>query len=520
MKKIIVLSVSFVLLLAALAISIDFSTTGGISMMFANEKKSSFFSPFVTLAPSLPARAQFLIDGDQKCKDYTAKQRSILDSDPNNKIFYANYILAAMAKQKKADAADIETLLLKAQIFEPENSFYNYLLAAFWARKAIDQSDYKNTRIIDAEMAKKALIELKKASAKPYFNSYCSAMLQLKVEALGPIDNMGILVQRIYVAASSLLPALADYRTIGRLSIAYGNLLGKNGDKPNADFCYDLWQDLLPKMNNNAFTLIEQLVIGAIAKINLEAAQQRCDIARIAQLENTAAIIINFKARAQFFKDPNLNKHAGIMANMLLPVVGEKISIEEAYPELRINYTIFDHLCLALTTLFTLILTFCLTIRLLRKKAEFSQMQWQDYLKSFALGIVLPVTLFLLLTHINLLSGRNFAINHNVFRTVLLAGFLVMLLPLCVDGAFRYFYRKKFNGDAMTLNLIPFLAVSIFIVAILLRGWLHFEQKYWFARDTILKSSVGFTAIEDRVVERLKLEHQHAFDTIIPKKSQ
>ena len=125
---------------------------------------------------------------------------------------------------------------------DPQNSRYNYLLAGKMVRRACElketpEKSHFTLNVKDRELLDKAMAEFLSGTRKPYCNSYSGDMLTLRLSIIPPARRMAEDLARIGVGASLLLPAIAEYRNLARVSGPYAEVLAAEGKHAKAIAC-------------------------------------------------------------------------------------------------------------------------------------------------------------------------------------------------------------------------------------------------------------------------------------------
>ena len=124
-------------------------------------------------------------------------------------------------------------------------------------------------------------------------------------------------------------------------------------------------------------------------------------------------------------------------------------------------------------------------------------------------------TRYLVLTRIDWISGRGYAVMSNGFRTaVFMIVFLIIPFLFVAAEQRRIRQRMKTLGTdrvsygQLGLNLLPILLITLVVFGGFMRLWIEKEQRYWIMRDSFFYNSpVGFSRVEDDNVRFLKEQH-------------
>jgi hypothetical protein len=402
--------------------------------------------------------------------------------------------------------------IAKLQPLDPDNARFDYILAGRLLEQAVEtkttsvkgtdgkQKTEYDTTIKDRAKLDKAMAYLKAGLAKPEFRRYTREMAVERLAIMGePVSFMQQLLE-ITLLAGTLLPDLSHLRNLERTSLFYGELLAKEGRRGEADFFLNAHRRLVPQINSDAFTLIDVLVVGAIAGSAAErlpeiyeklADSAAAEKARVETDMLTAPIklwkeknkaILNSPAGQEFAR--NLKRHGGILASMLLPAIGEYPTPEEMAPSRQLEYVVAEGLGLAGLSvgLTVILLTFAfmaIYYRWMRGGGTGALLllpSCGEVLRILGFGVLLPILLYYGITNWLPWTGRDFSVFYGgpqflaqlialicaiVIGTTMLSGNCVrrrcgeLLLP--VPPSTRNFYLVAWStvGALLVLSLFP-----------------------------------------------------------------
>ena len=126
----------------------------------------------VTAWGQLSAEKQFLLFGDTTRKTRSAQERAIWEKYPENKIYYANYLRILLGDYQKEDSGIsfdyLEKEIRRGEELDPDNAFYNYILAAVLFKRGAEWESKLNKDeewiIKDKVLVDSAIAELNKAA--------------------------------------------------------------------------------------------------------------------------------------------------------------------------------------------------------------------------------------------------------------------------------------------------------------------------------------------------------------------
>ncbi|OGV53258.1 MAG: hypothetical protein A2017_06225 [Lentisphaerae bacterium GWF2_44_16] len=396
-------------------------------------------------------------------------------SEPQNKIYHGNYITDII---NKGDKSKIKPEITAAEKFEPQNARYNYILAGIildetskledeksWKRKNkknpanlkfkfleprndkseiliiedISKPRYGKSEILIIEDIPKFELGLKeflKGARKEYYNAYGKEMLELELKKLPPAKHYEDILLRISIAAGSLLPDLSPIRNINRKLVSYAGYLAEKGRNKEAIELLDGWNTMLHQLPEHQWTLIEKLVLFAIASNGknvaefykklgepLKAKQVEFISQKITELQNEYwprdekfKRIITKKERNNTYLAEN---HSGILGGMLLPALGSGITLnkEELAPMRELDYLIFERKMLeAAILLFIVIMLVCGVItlyRIFRNGKDDAPVlllpDFKDTLKIIIYGIILPLGFYIIYSRFTYFGRHEFS---------------------------------------------------------------------------------------------------------------
>ena len=135
----------------------------------------------------LSAEKQFQLFGDLTRKTRSGQERALWEKNPESKVYYANYVRALLEDYKEKDLDNsfdyLEKEIRRGEELDPDNAFYNYMLAAVLFKrggewKSIKGKKSKEWSVKDKALFDLAIVELNKAEQKPYYGRYLSEFLK------------------------------------------------------------------------------------------------------------------------------------------------------------------------------------------------------------------------------------------------------------------------------------------------------------------------------------------------------
>ena len=418
-------------------------------------------------------------------------------------------------------------LLAELSAQEPENGFADLMAAGLQAQQALSSPRFKGQHITikDRAKMKQAMERLDMSLKKPYIRRCSRELAEQRIRLLNAAPDICGYLEQLEVACAQLLPDLLVFRNLCVAAVLWGEQLEKEGRKAEAERYYDVWKKLLPLLNDSSFCLIEQLVVGSCLRYLHQAAVRRGDTVRAAELKAPAAVVDNWR------KTPKPDhrivlRHGGLFTSMLLPALQGEITAENLKPDRQISYLMLEiFLCAVIWTMLMLSIIFhgstALVSRLLKRPVFLLLPRIGEIGRNLLLYLVLPLTLYLVLTRIDWISGRGYAVMANGVRTVVFM-VIFLIIPFLFVGAEQSRIRKRMktlgtdrvSRGQLGLNLLPVLLVALIVFGGFMRIWLAEEQRYWIMRDSFFYNSpVGFSRVEDENVRFLKEQHAKVLPT-------
>lgn len=350
-------------LLAPLAVAVAVLTTdwGGFLAVRGLSNDFAIDVPFVDHSPSLfrhrtlTSDERLVLKGDETKPTQLARQKAIWDRWPENKVYLHNYVTHLQTESSfqgptpdQASAA-LDAELARLQARDPDNARFDYLRAGLLLKQAVEdkQCEVKDadgkikieyeTLIKDRAALDQAMALFKAGLKKPEFRRYTREMAVEQLAILGQPTSLGERVAQVGLLAGLLLPDIAHLRNLERKAIFYGELLAGEGRREEADVFLRAHLRFAPQINNDAFVLIDVLVVSAIAGYGDRAAGVYEKLGDKAAAERFRAESAPLAAPVKQWKEQwmqavkssaedwenTLKRQGSIMAGMLLPTLGE-----------------------------------------------------------------------------------------------------------------------------------------------------------------------------------------------------
>jgi hypothetical protein len=416
---------------------------------------------------------RLLLEGDTTRAVRYEQQRAIWEAHPKSRVYLGNYITALQAAGSTPESIPTDRFrseLAAARELEPDNARFDYLEAGRLLNMAATirgetvgkdaegetKTDYR-LEVHNRDQLDQAMAILRQGLGKPYWRRYTADMLGEQLAVLGPPRRFVDLVQRTAISAETLLPDLAQFKTLARSSRLYAELLIAEGKSAEAVPFLDAWKVLARHLTEDSFTLIDVLVAGAVVKeaeqtippiyrrMGREADAQRTE----ASAASIGKPVNNWRAQRYLARNQNsqtagqerneqlLQERAGILASMLLPALGEWPEAQEYEPGRMLEYVVFTEFVIA-AVLAVLLLAMLVSQLLALRWRVFRPaneppppMLMPDpgtRIRIMILGVILPLVLFFVVTRYLPWSGHAYSIRVGMPKLVAEFGLLVMAL--------------------------------------------------------------------------------------------
>ncbi len=402
-----------------------------------------------------------------------ASPRELWDSDSKNRVYYANYVSADISPKSAPTEAERQSLLAlleRAAELDPDNARYDYLRAAILMQGACEVQSENGEKgpdgkrglgtltweIKDRARLDQAMAHLQSGLRKPEFRRYGREMLALKLGAMGSGARLVQRLERIATVASALLPDLATLRDLARVSYLYGDTLAKEGRVADARPYLDAWRTLTVQLNADSWTLIDCLVVTAIASAIPEHSAQTYDrlgLAADAARSRRQGELLGGPGKewrdrrndpaskaANQEHEREMKMYAGALTGMLLPALNEWPARAEYEASRRLEYVVamqagVTMLSAALLLAMLVCLAISLRWRCARGGAAIPILLLPDgrrTLRILALGVLLPLALLAAVILFVPTSGQCYSVRvglHKVLAEFILCAIAILVLP-------------------------------------------------------------------------------------------
>ena len=475
---------------------------------------------------NLTFKQQLIVEGDKTQEKEYLQYKALHDAFPTNKVYLANYIghcnrsedfSAEMlyredyqknAKNKKIRENFLATqkkfthLLKYAQKIDPDNALYAILQADVLFKEALFYDlkktkgfavaeEYKTSntkkekplfrhddyKVGDAKKLNLAVAQFLEALEKPYLKSYASDYILQKADILcpNPVDLEDHLYQLSVIVKFNLF-YLKNFREAVRYiraAIIY------NYEQGNYDECEILLATCQPYVElqlEHCYDIVECMVAQSSAKIYYEAAidyyhaRKNNKLAEFYQQKYDAIECIK-QAGTDIDLD-DYRKKSGGMSTMLLPAIifEEKETLKaKLYPDNIVTYKVIEQSIVAILIALQSIVLVISAVSIISSRTTFDFIKPSKFelIKIVVLGLFLPMGLYLTITNIDILSGRENNIAANsiaaIFQFWLLILSTFLPLSLIVKNIVKKYCLKK-NIEAPNFKIGTWSYVTFYLI--------------------------------------------------------
>lgn len=378
-------------LLAPLAVAVAILTTDwgvplaiqAVGGMVGSSIRIPFVDPNMPLVRlrGLTPDQLLVLHGDKAKPNMLAQQKAIWDRWPENKVYLHNYVTylqtASASPGQTPDQAKfaLGAELARLQARDPDNARFDYLRAGLLLKQAVEDKPREvkaadgttrkesETVVTNRAALDQAMALFKAGLNKPEFRRYTRELAVERLAILGQPTSLLEQIAQTALLAGLLLPDIAHLRNLERKAIFYGELLAGEGRREEADVFLRAHLRFAPQINNDAFTLIDVLVIGAIAQMGEERAsavyEKLGDKAAAERLRAESALLAapvrQWKERVKQSNGTTLRKQGSILAGMLLPALGESPTPDQLKPARMVEYVVAEGIVLIILSFVLLI---------------------------------------------------------------------------------------------------------------------------------------------------------------------
>lgn len=378
------------------------------------------------------------------------EQRRLLHlHSPRNPAYFAEYAQAFISEKSTLPPDFQETSTLIA----PDNSFFPYVAAGLTGKESISKNKVSGPSppprfadgvrlgnllreaeftIKDQAAFDEALALIAKAAALPGFESYTSPMIVARMRLL-PGGNMAEFTHALVSAYGTPASGIIQLRYVADLMSARAEQLSKSGHKEEFLTLVRQRDAFIAHLGHNPdFTLVGELVYQVVASAtatNFRYAAERLGLTEIAETyRKQSDAFLEEKdlkeIRQKKAVDPFPEDKASALTRMSLPMVGRQVksppplSVADFEPMRRAEHELAGGLgvlaaalIIPLAALAVFLFRFIApsVIRLLAKRMA-GALDLVDGCWVIAIGVLLPISLFLIVTRFTPLGGREYGV--------------------------------------------------------------------------------------------------------------
>jgi preprotein translocase subunit Sss1 len=403
--------------------------------------------------PDLSPKDRLLLFGDQSKEDDSEQWKALHDSSPENPSFYRCYLLEIKDLPSNFDQI-VATIA-------PDNGYFDVVAAsritansfekvASYRRKPENEKPLQQYEILDPVKLQEGIARIETAMMKPTFDDYSKSLSLQRIKVL-PKPNDLLSSWRAQIILASQNQAFGDYRDSYDALAAYLQLIVSEKDQPAFLKLEKTFEQFSKKVTSNAHNLISILVARSIRTASFR------------QLKSAAAKL-GMPKKEDYYKELS-------QRFILNPT---EFSEVELLPTTRAEHALAARIqTSALFGIFSLLafLAFIVRFRISKEaRGEIPPPAGQHLLKSISIGLILPLTLFLILRHLTPLGVLSCGPSltkgtHYIFPFIALSS-LVASLPI---GLARTLVReKKFRIRSFAAPLLCLLSMILIPMEILL----------------------------------------------------
>ena len=398
----------------------------------------------------LSAEKQFQLFGDLTRKTRSAQERALWEKNPESKVYYANYVRALLEdyKEKGLDNSFdyLEKEIRRGEELDPDNAFYNYMLAAVLFKrggewKSIKGKKAKEWSVKDKALLDLAIVELNRAEQKPYYRRHLSEFLKERLDLFPETRRLDDRIGKMAYLASIPLPDLRLIRDLFEALPFYVDVERNELPEDDATELLDAWQEFLKKAVPDAWCLVDVLVFSAIANMaggeKDESVAKDEDVAfgKVADVyeamgkpedANSTRLLAkklvvpkkNWDADRESKRVKEMERDlifwkGSILARMLLPNLGEPITEEMLRPGRQADRIVIEQfnlsylLCIFVVAIMGTLILFmvCQSASKGRTAPLLILPSWRVALRTLSLAILLPIFLYFAFTRWSGLSS-------------------------------------------------------------------------------------------------------------------
>jgi len=381
----------------------------------------------------LSAEKQFQLFGDPTRKTRSAQERALWEKKPKSKVYYANYVRILLGDYKEKDLGIsfdyLEKEIRRGEELDPDNAFYNYMLAAVLFKRGGEWKSIKGKKAKewsgkDKALLDLAIVELNKAANKPYYRRYLTEFFEERMVLFPETRRLEDRIGKMTYFASIPLADLGLIRDLFKALPFYV----ENDELPEDDAAQilDAWHVFLEKAIPDGWCLIDVLVLNAIANMAEgkvpdvyeamgkpeDANSTRLLAKKLGEPKKNWDAVRESKRVKEMERDLIFWK-GSILARMLLPGLGEPVTEEMLRPGRQADRIVIEQfnlsciLCYFVVAIIGTLILFmvCQSASKGRTPPLLLLPSWRIALETLGLAILLPMFLYFAFTRWSGLSS-------------------------------------------------------------------------------------------------------------------
>lgn len=503
---------------AALGFSV-YANMPSIKAIILYQRISDFNFPqlALTLPEGLTEKERLLI-GDPEFDDLYQKQQ-LFESDPSYPAYFFEY---AQAFDLKSDRLPPDFLEIASRI-DPENSFFLYWAAAKIGKDAVENIRSKKSsstpryvdgvrlpalpseaeyNIKDQAAYDEALSLIHKASGLPNFENYQMDMLKAR-SGIIPTDNFGGYIHSMMVIYGTSAHGVMSLAMVSKIMAARAEELSKKGRRDEFLALVSQCDVFLSRWSKSKdIYLVNELVYAVVASgisLNFQAAAERLGLTEMAEIyRKQNDLFAAERDRRCMPNDPAIEKllqeRSSILARLSIPMIERQaatpppLTDADLKPLRMVEHELLGHIgifsiALLLIPLAAVVFFFrFLTTQAVRLPAKriATLLKFSDWIWIFSFGIALPIFIFLYISRLSPVSGRDYGSSYFllIFPGLHLSALLLtLLLAPAIITRWRLTRRAaafKF-GSRWDLLSLPVIGVMLVYAIVAYPVLVHFK---------------------------------------------
>ncbi len=390
------------------------------------------------------AEQKLILYGDASRKIQSEQIKGLWDSDPENPVFFSEYVRVYLSENDKLPPNFLET----AEKIDPDNAWFLYLAASAEAQGSVEKNKITSSQkakegartftIIDQVKFERSIVLIKKGAAKPYCKSYTHDLFQQRVKLLPNSKREDITYSLIYVLGSTHSD-IYRFRYATDVLGAYSLDLSKKNETLKFQNHIATSDAILRHFGNyESSNLLESLVIKSLtAAISRDLSTAAKSMNLTNKSERFSKIDEKIKADKEERKakhksediEINIESKSGLLAGLVIPGVSNqvanppKINDELLKPGRLADHELASILCaiiscilLIMAMLFVGIIHFRSSTMVRKLSSRIVRaLTWKDWAWLIGAGVILPFIYVLVVNRFTPLGGRDFSLRHTKF---------------------------------------------------------------------------------------------------------